>query len=151
DPIADAVREPAQITSDRTGTPPGARRSAWSVRGDSPARPNTPAPEYAAVGTRRALGESRSDRGERPPQVVDQILRILEADGEPHEPVDDPDAAPLLFLDVRMRHRDRVRDQCLDGAEVLGERAEPHRVHQLLAGRDAPFHLEPQHRAEAAR
>ena len=62
-----------------------------------------------------------------------------------------PDALALCRLDVRVRHRDRMRDQRLDRAQVFRERAELHGVHELLAGLDAALHLEPEHRAEAAR
>src|SRR5262245_46296980 len=88
---------------------------------------------------------------ERLAQVGDQVLDVLDADGQAYEAVRDADAQPLRRLDDGVRHRDRVRDQRLDGAQILGERAEPHGIHELLAGLDSALDLEPQHRAEAAR
>src|SRR5262245_22009075 len=57
---------------------------------------------------------------DRPPQVLFQVVRNLDADGDPQQPVLEAASAPHLRRDRRVGHRRRVLDQRLDAAEALG-------------------------------
>ena len=58
---------------------------------------------------------------ERPLQCADEVLDIFQSDRQPNEAVNDADALALRFIDIRMGHRYRVRDQRFNRAEVLCE------------------------------
>ncbi len=47
-------------------------------------------------------------------QIVDEILRVLETDGQAHEAVRDTYTLTLLRLDVSVGHRYRMSDERLD-------------------------------------
>ena len=62
---------------------------------------------------------------ERAAKILNQIIRMLDAYGEPEKTVVHADLAADFLRNVRMRLDGRVRHQRFDAAEALGERNQP--------------------------
>ena len=65
-------------------------------------------------------------------EVTDQIVRVLEADGDPDEVLGDPEGHSLFLLDGGVRHKVRQLGQRLVAAKGLGQ------GDQLQAGEELP-------------
>jgi len=61
------------------------------------------------------------NRRQRLIQVPDQILHILDPDGQPDQAVGQAHPAPHLEWDAGVGHRRRVPDQALDASQRLGQ------------------------------
>jgi hypothetical protein len=95
---------PSQIASASGVTSPAARRLA-------PCR--TPLPQIGGEGLVR---DARDASPQRVVEVGDQIVDVLDADGEADEGVADAQGLALLRRQGGMRHDRRVLDQALDAA-----------------------------------
>src|SRR4051794_18675579 len=62
-----------------------------------------------------------SGRVERAPHVLDEVVRMLEADREPHEPFADAHQRALDRLETLVGRGRRMGDQALGVAEVVGD------------------------------
>mmetsp|Transcript_28448 Transcript_28448/g.75302 ORF Transcript_28448/g.75302 Transcript_28448/m.75302 type:complete len:289 (-) Transcript_28448:573-1439(-) len=81
-------------------------------------------------------------------QVRDQVLRLLDADGEADEAAGDAGRQPLLLGDHGVRHARRVLDEALGGAE--GDReVDPLDFLADRRGRRVVLHQEGDHSSEA--
>ena len=67
-------------------------------------------------------------------KVGEKVVRVFAADADPHQAVPDPQGVALGLRVARVGHRGRVRDQRLDAAQALPERAEPHRPQEAVRG-----------------
>ena len=89
-----------------------------------------------------------SDRREGLGEVGDQVFDVLDADRDADEPRRDAEAIALRLGDRGVGHGRGMRDQRLDAAEALAERAEPHGAEEASRGLVGP-EIEGDHRAES--
>src|SRR3954467_6871951 len=73
----------------------------------------------ATAGARGGRAEVRLHRLERLIEVGEDVLDVLDADGDPDESRRAPETVSLGLRDRAVRHRRRVRDERLDSAEAL--------------------------------
>src|SRR5437870_9431839 len=66
------------------------------------------------------------DFTERLIEVVNDVFSVLDADRNAHQAVSNAEAIALDFRNRRMRHGRRMRNQRLDAAQRLAERAQSH-------------------------
>src|SRR5215204_7653073 len=80
-------------------------------------------------------------------EIVDDVLNILDADGQPHNPRQDAGVDELLLGELRVRRRGGVDDERLRVADVGEVAREVYRLDELLADGATALHLEAEHRA----
>src|SRR5690606_31967368 len=83
-------------------------------------------------------------------EILQQIIDVLDADGQPDEAVADPHAVPHFLRHGGVRHDRGVSDQRLHAAEGLRQREDARALHYLLcafqrAQLDADHAREPPH------
>src|ERR1700690_574049 len=82
-------------------------------------------PLFCRGDSARGAGRSDTRRMQRRVEVPDDVVRVLQADGDPDHAVRDADPEPLLRRDCGMRHRSRMGDYRFHPSQALGESAEP--------------------------
>jgi len=53
-------------------------------------------------------------------EILDQVFRVLDTYGKPHQSVGDPDFVALFLRDTGMRHGGRVTYQALNASKRFG-------------------------------
>src|SRR5437879_5596560 len=84
---------------------------------------------------------------ERLIEIRDQVLHVLDPDGEPYETVAQPHLVAQRLRDARVRHRGGVPDQALHAAQRLGQREDPGALDEAPRPLQAP-ELQADHAAE---
>src|SRR5690242_15392592 len=93
-------------------------------------------------GTGPAMTNYASHLLQRAGEIVEQIVDVLEADREPHQPVADAELGALLRRQALVRRRRRMRDQALGIAEIVGDADERERVEEAERAGFAALDLE---------
>src|SRR5581483_8141133 len=92
---------------------------------------------------------NRSNRFQAALQILREIVRMLEPDGNPQEPVTDPHLRPRFRREALMRRRRRVCDQRFRVPEIVRDADQPERVREAERRRLAAVELEREHGAAA--
>src|SRR5580692_12044704 len=111
-------------------------------------------PGIAAMSTATCLfirlpSAAASHRFQRLLQIRDEVIGMLDADGDPDQPLADTDALARLFRHAGMRGARRVRDERLCTAEAHRELHHLHPVEQAECLGFASLHLEAEGRSRA--
>src|SRR5581483_9076367 len=80
---------------------------------------------------------NRSNRFQAALQILREIVRMLEPDGNPQEPVTDPHLRPRFRREALMRRRRRVCDQRFRVPEIVRDADQPERVREAERRRRA--------------
>src|SRR5437868_2983296 len=86
---------------------------------------------------------------ERMLELGDQVLDILDAHREAHQPVADAEPGAHVLGQRGVRHDRRMLDQALDAAEALGEREELATLEEALRRAESAFEDSRHHAAVA--
>src|ERR1700692_4053527 len=99
----------------------------------------------------RCLRICRSrDQPEGLPEILDQVVGILDADRQSNEPIADPSTEALVARQPRVRCDCRTCDQRANAAEARGDRWQRHFLDELVGLLGGAAQLKAQHTAEAA-
>ena len=133
--IAEAATRPAAVGHGRAATSSaviGLRVPGAAQHVVMRCRPGTPLTEGHKSGSRISSASFRSLHAalhpghashllQRPQQILDQIVGVLEPDRQAHQPVADAELGALRRRQPLMRGGGRMRDQALGVAEIVGD------------------------------
>src|SRR5688572_7065309 len=86
---------------------------------------------------------------ERLPQILDDVLAVLQSAAQPEEAIRDAGRGPRLGGEVAVRREPRLGDQALHPREAGRVRDQLQALEHPLRGAGAALELEPHHAAES--
>ena len=92
---------------------------------------------FARHGFNLLLLFGQRNRSQSVLQIGDDVGWIFQADRKPYQAIGDAGAFANLSRNISVGHGYGMSDERLGGAEVFGEDAQPHGVHQLNSGVDS--------------